>query len=320
MQKCQFSCYHFCPLCFYFLFLWMLQVQLPIWSGAARYNCSQCWLKTEQWCSKEMKVADALEIKSLTYTQSKIYQKKNYVFKQSHLSSRHCLEPKQDRLCAADTAAAATATPSWTAPPLCSAARSGSWYRTDNRQVFISYGNGHHGGSTPTQLSQFCPTFTGHPKNRARIPWCYPSQHSRIKYRCYPSLNTVTFLTLSQGNMLITVEKFHTNPVERAMICSRRRLPTCRMAAMSEGCRQLVMGGRVRGTMEVVGAHRSSREAGRWQDTTREMSTGWYLKLRARMDDRRSWVWVSGRSEQNIFNEVGGKSLSIRTNVFEAQL
>lgn len=171
MQKCQFSCYHFCPLCFYFIFYECFRFSfLYDQVQPDTHSCSQCWLKTEQWCSKEMKVADALEIKSLTYTQSKIHQNFFYVFKQSHLSSRHCLVPKQDRLCAADTAAAATATPSWTAPPLCSAARSGSWYRTDNRQVFISYGNGHHGGSTHAQLSQFCPTFTGHPKNRARIP------------------------------------------------------------------------------------------------------------------------------------------------------
>ena len=74
------------------------------------------------------------------------------------------------------------------------------------------------------------------------------------------------------------------------MICSRRRLATCRMAAMSEGCRQWVTGGRERGTRQVVGAQRSSRAAGRWQDTTSEMSTGWYLKLNARMDDSSSWV------------------------------
>jgi hypothetical protein len=74
------------------------------------------------------------------------------------------------------------------------------------------------------------------------------------------------------------------------MICNSLRLATCRMAVMSDGCRQEVRGGRVAGTEASRGKQRSSRLEGRWLDTTREMSTGWYLKLRARMDDRSSWV------------------------------
>ena len=62
--------------CFRFSFLYD-QVQPDT------HNCSQCWLKTEQWCSKEMKVADALEIKSLTYTQSDISEK---IMSLSHLT------------------------------------------------------------------------------------------------------------------------------------------------------------------------------------------------------------------------------------------